>query len=301
MKDFLEKLNWVAVLSIAVAVLTQIGNGSMSLAHQLPAAWLPGVQEATGNIGSVLALIVSAGAYGRVPSSSIPNVPTTIAKILIFAFAISLFLFNGPAVAAPKQSAVKTLMGQALPCDPANLLPGCKQATTTDAAGNPIMALLSKPMQDLANFIAAGFDDAVTLSTAVPELQDGNGQACWSMMSNYSAVLKQHPIPLTLHAAADLEAIRLLNMAANKICQNSACTQVFTDAGNLVNAAMPTGMPLPNLTALCSKVPEIAVVAPAVVTSPSPSPTPATANTGATGPIPPPTPTPSPSPSASPQ
>lgn len=102
MKDFLSKLNWVSVLSIGVAILTQLGNGSMSLTHQLPAAWLPGVQEASGNLGSIGALIVSAGAYGRVPGSSIPSVPT-IVKVLIVAFLLSLFLGNGPALAQSRR------------------------------------------------------------------------------------------------------------------------------------------------------------------------------------------------------
>jgi hypothetical protein len=98
MTNFFSKLNWVAVLSIAVAILTQLGNGSMSLAHQLPATWIPGVQEASGNVGSILALIVSAGAYGRVPAPQIPSVPT-IVKVLIVAFLLSLFLGGGSAIA----------------------------------------------------------------------------------------------------------------------------------------------------------------------------------------------------------
>lgn len=194
--------------------------------------------------------------------------------------ATSLLVLGGDARAQPRAARTTT---HGLPCDPANLLPGCQPtAGASNPATSAIASLLSKPMQDLANFITNGFDNAVDLSTAVPELQDGNGQACWSMMRNYSVILKDHPIPVTLQAAYDLEAIRLLNMAANKICQNAACTQVFTEAGNLVNAAAPLGMPLPNLTALCSKVPDIAVVAatpsptplPTIVVAPSPTPTP---------------------------
>lgn len=140
-------------------------------------------------------------------------------------------------------------------------------------ASNEIVSALSKPLQDLADFLVTGLDDAATLAVAIPDLQDGNGQACWLAMAATGKILKEHPVPLTLKVAADLESFRLLNMAANKICQNAACTQVFTEAGNLVNAASPVPLALPNLTALCSKVPQIAMVAaqvPAVSTSTSP-------------------------------
>lgn len=194
-----------------------------------------------------------------------------VARILIAAF------LAVPALAgAQAQNPIKLPKGIKLPIDPLKL-----NQTTTDASGNPVVSLLSKPMTDLANFISKGFGDATDLSTAVPELQDGNGQACWSMMQNYSLIIKKHPIPVTLEAAADLESIRLLNMAANKICQNSACTQVFTDAGNLVNAASPIAIALPNLTALCSKVPEIAVVAPTPIPTPTPTPSPSPTPTAA--------------------
>ncbi|WP_316168117.1 MULTISPECIES: hypothetical protein [unclassified Bradyrhizobium] len=41
MKDFFDKLNWIAVHGIIVAIETQIGNGSMSLANMVPEAWIP--------------------------------------------------------------------------------------------------------------------------------------------------------------------------------------------------------------------------------------------------------------------
>lgn len=70
--SFLEKLNWVSILGVAVAVEMQIGNGSMSIAHMFPAGWVPGIQEAMGDLGSIGALIIAGGAYGRPLAGQIP-------------------------------------------------------------------------------------------------------------------------------------------------------------------------------------------------------------------------------------
>jgi len=159
------------------------------------------------------------------------------------------------------------------------------------AAPGSLMSTLAQPLQDLANFINGDFVGAADLAVAIPDLQDGNGQACWTKMQSAGAVLKLHPVPFTLKGATDLEALRLLLMTANNICNNTACTQVFTEAGNLVNEAVSTAggaltVPLPNLTLLCSKLPPIAIVAATAVPSPAP----------ASAPEATPTPTPSPSP-----
>ncbi|SIO38672.1 hypothetical protein SAMN05443247_04705 [Bradyrhizobium erythrophlei] len=71
--NFLERLNWISILGVVVAVEMQIGNGTMSIAHMFPAAWIPGIQEAMGDLGSIGALIMSAGALGRVPGVSVAS------------------------------------------------------------------------------------------------------------------------------------------------------------------------------------------------------------------------------------
>jgi hypothetical protein len=192
--------------------------------------------------------------------------PTPAAKIVAILAILIASMFLAGLDSASAQVKLKT---------PAQVQQDIKNAfeKPLTTASNEIVSALSKPLQDLADFLVTGLDDAATLAVAIPDLQDGNGQACWLAMAATGKILKEHPVPLTLKVAADLESFRLLNMAANKICQNAACTQVFTEAGNLVNAASPVPLALPNLTALCSKVPQIAMVAaqvPAVSTSTSP-------------------------------
>ncbi len=141
-------------------------------------------------------------------------------------------------------------------------------APPTDAAfggDDKIVQLLAKPFNDLANFINSDSLAAAQLAIAIPELQDGNGQQCWLAMGQFTAVLKAHPIPITLHAMTDLEALRLAAMAANNVCKNSSCTQVFADLSNGIQQVAPinAGIAIPSLNSLCSKVP-VVTVAPTV-------------------------------------
>jgi hypothetical protein len=167
-----------------------------------------------------------------------------------------------------------------LPFDPLHLNkpPDVDKALGGDSG---VAKLLAKPFNDLATFINSDAFAAAKLAIAIPDLQDGHGQQCWLAMSQFTAVLKAHPIPLTLNAMTDLEALRLAAMAANNVCRNASCTQVFADIANGIQQVAPVnlGIPIPSLNALCSKVP-IVTVAPPVPMPPdpaSPSPGPATA------------------------
>lgn len=124
--------------------------------------------------------------------------------------------------------------------------------------------LIAKPFQDLASFINGDAVGAASLAVAVPELQDGTGLACWTAMQTAGRVFKAHPVPLTLQAMTDFEGLRLIVMATNQLCDNPACTIVFSDGINVVQAAAPLSLPaLPSLSALCSKVAHIKLSPPA--------------------------------------
>lgn len=130
---------------------------------------------------------------------------------------------------------------------------------------------LAKPFIDIAKFIGDDADGAVSLATAVPEIQDGHGQQCWMAMASFGRIVKAHPVPLTLRVMTDLEALRLLGIAANRLCANVHCTQVFADQTAMIQAASPMPLPLPSLHDLCTKVPQIAVVDALVVPAPVPA------------------------------
>jgi hypothetical protein len=133
-------------------------------------------------------------------------------------------------------------------------------------------AALAKPFQDIANFIGADAIGAISLATAIPELQDGHGQQCWMAMKQFGDVIKAHPVPITFHVIQDYETLRLLGMATNNLCSNVHCTQVFADATAMAQAASPMPLAIPSLHDLCTKVPQIAVVAPVTVPTPTAAP-----------------------------
>lgn len=153
-----------------------------------------------------------------------------------------------------------------------NLPPGCKPSAA-EQAGKQLANILAKPFLDIADLITTDTGDAIKLSTEIPALQDGNGQACWRSLQQFADVVKAHPIPLTFHVATDIEALRLLSMATNNVCKNTACTQVFTELANGVQQLAPinASFPVPSLTALCAKVPQVAVVAPTPDSTPAPA------------------------------
>ena len=182
----------------------------------------------------------------------------SVAKILVAAFVLALFLAGDPAHAG--KLAITGNPIKDIQTDISNVTGGGNG--TGSSGSNPIASIISKPLQDLATFISGDLAGAAELAVSIPNIQDGNGQACWQALEAAGQVFKAHPVPLTLQAATDLEALRLLVMTANKICTNSACTQVFTDTANIIQAAAPVPLPIPGLTSLCAKVPEIAVVAP---------------------------------------
>jgi hypothetical protein len=136
-----------------------------------------------------------------------------------------------------------------------------------------IMSAISKPFQDLANFISSDAAGAAALATVVPGLQDTNGQACWLKMQDAGAVFKAHPVPVTLKIMTDFEAIRLLNMTANNLCSYAPCTVVFADAANLVTSVSSavggvttSGIQIPSLTTLCARIPQISPMLPDAAT-----------------------------------
>ena len=139
------------------------------------------------------------------------------------------------------------------------------------------------PLSDLADLFKSDFAEAAKLATAT-SVQDGNGQACWTAFGPFGELVTAHPHVFTGKLATDLEAQRLLVMNARKLCDNTACQTVFSEAANAVSklaSNLPISVNL-NVTPInlfakaCNNVPNIAVVAPSAVATPaaSPSPTP---------------------------
>lgn len=145
-------------------------------------------------------------------------------------------------------------------------------AASASGSNDKLAQVLAKPFQDLAAFISRDDEAAITLSTVIPTLQDGHGQQCWIAARQFTAVINAHPIPITLHAMTDLQGLRLLTMAANNLCADPHCTQVFADLATGVQVAAPinASIPIPSLHDICAKIPQVAVVPPILPVPPAP-------------------------------
>lgn len=137
------------------------------------------------------------------------------------------------------------------------------------ALPNPV-TVATDVITQIGNVFSADVVSAEALSTAVPALQDGNGAACWTAGTNLASVVKLHPLPISGSALTDLEALRLATAAAEQICSNPACNQVFAELSNGVSQ-LGVSITVPSLSSLCAKVPHVAMVPVAATTISAPA------------------------------
>lgn len=178
-----------------------------------------------------------------------------IIGLISLAFAIG---FTVPAMAQSRTA-------KPVPCtDLLNKLPiGC-----TPAAGS----LLGTASTEVSTFLTqlADINGAATLSMQITGLQDPVGNACWKQLAPVQALIKAHPLPVTLKIASDIEALRLAAIAMNQVCSNPNCGQMFLDATNAATAI--AGVPIPiSLGSLCAKVPVIGTSVAAALAAQAPA------------------------------
>jgi hypothetical protein len=179
MMKFLEGLNWVSILGILVAVETQVGNGTMSIAKLFPAVWVPAIQEAMGDLATIGALILARGAYGRVPLSDAPVIPSAMVKpiIILAVLVASMFAHAGSASA--------------------QILPKPRPAAASVDPLQKIMDDISaKAPAIVANVVAAiqeADDDAATLANPsdLTSFRDPIAHACYPAQIKFLQSLPQ--------------------------------------------------------------------------------------------------------------
>ncbi len=258
-------MQWVFALGVVVNVELGIAHGGVSLAGMFPDAWNPHIVAWANGLGWLGGIIMTSLAGIGV----IPRMPAAVKVVAWLAICtVALALMASPAMAQNGERgnvrAPQVKLPIPLPQPNPLTAPSTQSGDAIFGNGDQLAKVLAKPFTDLANFINSDAASAATLATAIPGLQDGHGQQCWIAMGQFTAVLKAHPIPATLHAATDLEALRLAAMAANNLCQNAHCTQVFTDLSNSIQKASPVGVsiPVPSLSSLCAYVPQVTVIPP---------------------------------------
>jgi hypothetical protein len=254
--------NWLVMLGIVTTIMQGLTSGTIHLTNAIPDSWIPRVTAWAG-IFATLNSVILTGAI----SSQVPAVPKAAASIGRYIMSSIIT----PAEAQSTRAARPTIKLPTLPTLTGNPIQdfntNVKNAVTSP--NNPITQLL----KDFSTIIGDDITGAQALSVQIPDLQDGNGYACWTEAVKFKEVIDAHPIPLTFQAATDFEGLRLAIMAADRLCNNSACTVIFSDGANLANqlasaAGGALTIPLPSLSALCSKVPSFAVVAPPPAATP---------------------------------
>jgi hypothetical protein len=201
----------------------------------------------TGQAGSVeTARVLSAPNIGGRPDGANRG---GLASAIVIGALVTALCWHGQAYAASAPPIIIAKSQTPIEFNSIVVAPGAStQAAATGA--------LSGALGDIVNFFATDFDDAATLATQIPALQDNNGRACWQRLSSVGVLLKAHPLPVTFKAATDLEALRLFSMALNQTCGDPACTQVFTDLSTGISQ-LGVGIPVPSLTQICGKIPTI--------------------------------------------
>jgi len=249
---------WLGVIA-SLLVASSTGAGAASLTVIFGVAIATKIAAACAYFGFMCTIVVTA--LHGVPSANTPQAqkaflfgPKTPVIMLVAFSGLLLFLLASPAQAQAKHE---------------------PQAEIARAGG------IFGGGSDVSTFLTnlAAIQDAITLSTAIPELQDPVGNACWVQFGPIQALIKDHPLPLTMKVAADVEASRLLAIALNQICRNPNCSAMWQDASNVAGAI--SGVPIPvTLASICAKIPVISTnaaptsntLAPVVGTTPAPTP-----------------------------
>jgi hypothetical protein len=235
----------------------------------------------------MIALVLNAVLHGyssSQPGPLAPPDPLIVRQATAAANAAKAFGFLAAVLAAC------LMIGGARPAHAEDMRVAAKVGTWTPPIPLPVPlptpgATTTDIFTAIIAYFSVGLDTAETLSTEIPELQDGNGHDCAVAGQTLMSVLKVHPKLISGHAAEDLEGLRLTIAGIKQLCGVQACQTVFAEADNAI-ATLGIGITVPGLEAICAKLPTVVMVSPALPVTPAPAPSPS------------PVPTPSPSPAA---
>jgi len=274
-------------IGLAVTLLTVLSKGSVSMPMGVPPIWGQYIDSWSNFLLLVYAPVATfMAAYassqpGFLAPPDSPAVKAVTAKedaaakaaagivkmLLIGLLAASLLSFGAPTTARAAGAE-----GISLTTSPV-IRPPSPFATPGAGALPSPGQVVSTIFKDLIDYFTNGIDQALTMSTAVPSIQDGNGHDCAVAGQTLMSVLQVHPQIISGHIAADVEGLRITVVALQQICASHACQQVFSEADNAI-ATLGVGITIPGFEALCAKLPNVAIVAPQSTPLPTPLPTP---------------------------
>src|SRR5215475_2758569 len=206
---------WIFYLGILVSIEQAIAGGTIHLTNVIPSAWIPTVTAWCSLLAFIGTTVMtgltgfSSKSAGPLVAPTAPVPPAVKSTIILLAVIGGSLLMSHDTFAQTPRPKIGGPVGQVL--DRIQDQQGSPDAGRSSGAGalgdngSALAKLLAKPFQDIAKFADTDAASAATLATQIPALQDGHGQRCWKAMGTFTAVVKAHPIPVTLNAMTDLE------------------------------------------------------------------------------------------------
>jgi hypothetical protein len=159
---------WAMYLGLLVTIEQAIGHGTVSLTNLVPEAWAPYITSWCNFLAFVGTAImtyqaaVSAPVPG--PAANTPIAPTTVANVLLVAFALSFLLAGGDAAMAQTPLKRPQITGNIVDDTKANLGLGGQSTVASKGLNDILGALDDKLLPDLqyALKIATATDSKVT-------------------------------------------------------------------------------------------------------------------------------------------
>lgn len=201
------------------------------------------------------------------------------------AFALALALLATPAFAQdglnPSGAIGGDASGAPTPTASPPALTGNLFRDIANGAKASVNGQVTTIFDQLAAWVGGDLTAARALAIQNPGLQDWNSYTCLGVAQNFTNLLKQHPVPLTLKIASDVVALRLAIASAKQVCMEPTCQAISADVSQGI-AQIGMGIPPPaTLETICAKIPSINLgsqpanyVAPTATPTPVPTPTP---------------------------
>ena len=358
--------NTQILIGVAVAVLTLAAHGSVALPLGVPAevgqyitSWANFILQIYAVVGPILLgyssskpgplapqdppVVVAAtkAAEASDAADAAVKAQTTKLPLVVGALlALGLVAMHAGPARADSQDLINGLKSQhgGKPFPPIFTPP---TPAPTNADGSPqtviqkivadnkaLLAQLEGDMRTILSLFGTG-DEAIAEALQYPDLQDGNGHDCAVQGKRFTSVIHDHPLAITGDFINDLQNLRTVSAAAQKICNATSCQAVFGDlsaqvsksvsavnskvgavtsvipgagaVGGIVGAVGSAASSVNVFSLLCGDLATITLVPPTIADpTPSPTPSPAAIATPAATPAPLPSPSPSATPVATP-
>lgn len=233
------------------SILLLVASGTINFTGALPDAWVPIITKWCAILGAINSTILTAASgYSSSKTGPMVNLPSpssasTVVKILIAAFALSLFLASGPAMAQARKPALTGNIGADIKTDlapaPANGQPALTGNIEKDATAlwKKIQSLTKADLTyAIAKAKAAKTNAADVRLQCLQAISDANDQANGAGLTNADGTPMVRPDPALVTSIEDAaELVDNLSPQGKLFTSCAGAAQMFkTNALALINS-----------------------------------------------------------------